>query len=114
MGACKAKHQVQLAEWNDRIAACRSSGKSVTKWCAEAGINTKTYYRWEREVLWMLSQKLVSSTQQPTAFVELPRQQSSNSGIAAQIQLRGQTVVEIMNGADRETLAALLQVLQSC
>ena len=38
------KQEVQLRDWAARIAAQQASGMSVQKWCAENGINPKTYY----------------------------------------------------------------------
>ena len=51
MNANEAKHEARVAEWTERVRECRSSGLSVKAWCAEAGIKTARYYRWEREVL---------------------------------------------------------------
>ena len=51
MRAWEIKRQAALMEWAERVRACRSSGLSVTAWCEEEGIERKTYYRWEREVL---------------------------------------------------------------
>jgi hypothetical protein len=41
-------HSAKVAEWQERIRACRSSGLNVKTWCVENGISPKTYYRWER------------------------------------------------------------------
>lgn len=38
------KQEVQLSDWAARIAAQQASGMTVQKWCAENGINPKTYY----------------------------------------------------------------------
>lgn len=48
MGVQKIKHAASLAEWRERILACRSSGLPVLEWCKRENINVKTYYRWER------------------------------------------------------------------
>ena len=42
--------QRNLMEWSQRVADCRSSGLSVTRWCAEHGIKPKTYYNWQKKV----------------------------------------------------------------
>ena len=41
----------RVAEWKEKVAACRSSGQTVRGWCEEQGINRKRYYYWERTVL---------------------------------------------------------------
>jgi len=51
MGAWEMKHQAALGGWAERVRECRSSGVSVKEWCKEQGIDRRTYYRWEREVL---------------------------------------------------------------
>ena len=38
------KQEVQLRDWAAQIAAQQASGMTVQKWCAENGINPKTYY----------------------------------------------------------------------
>ena len=51
MSACELKRQAKLEHWRTQIIDCRSSGMSVKGWCAEHNISTKTYYRWEKEIL---------------------------------------------------------------
>lgn len=41
MGAQELKHQVKLEPWKEKMAACRSSGMSVRKWCMEHRIGQK-------------------------------------------------------------------------
>ena len=38
------KQEVQLRDWAAQIKAQQASGMTVQKWCAENGINPKTYY----------------------------------------------------------------------
>jgi len=35
---------IRLQEWARQIRECQYSGQSVKQWCAERGINRKTYY----------------------------------------------------------------------
>ena len=42
--------QRNLLEWSQRVAECRSSGLSVTRWCAEHEIKPKTYFNWQKKV----------------------------------------------------------------
>ena len=44
------KREVQLQEWAAQIEAQRASGMTVQQWCAENGINVKTYYHRLRRV----------------------------------------------------------------
>lgn len=44
------KEDIRLKEWSELVAAQQSSGMSVQTWCAENGINPKTYYYRLRKV----------------------------------------------------------------
>lgn len=44
------KQQVKLREWAEQIEARRASGMTVQSWCAENGMNVKTYYYHLRKV----------------------------------------------------------------
>lgn len=46
----KANRQRRLAEWSQRVEACRSSGLPVGRWCQENGIAVSTYFAWQRKV----------------------------------------------------------------
>ena len=60
-----AAQRVQL--WAERIAECRSSGKSVRAWCRENEISEKTYYYWQRR----LYEQMVSAAER-VDFAEIP------------------------------------------
>lgn len=72
MTAWEAKHQAQLAEWQERIIRCRTSGRTVKAWCEEQGIGYKTYYRWERQILSLGRKTLQQVGQQQLAQIESP------------------------------------------
>ncbi len=38
------QRDVQLQEWSEQIKAQQESGMTVTEYCAQNGINIKTYY----------------------------------------------------------------------
>ena len=42
--------ELRLQEWAEQIKSQQSSGLTVQKWCAENGINAKTYYYRLRKV----------------------------------------------------------------
>ena len=112
------KRQAKLEHWRTQIIECRSSGMSVKGWCAEHNISTKTYYRWEKEILSSAATELVptvSAPQPPAAFVELPSQpeRQTGSGVVASIQI-GKGKADIYSGADAAVVRAICQVLKSC
>lgn len=44
------KQQMKLREWAEQIEARRASGMTVQSWCAENGMNVRTYYYHLRKV----------------------------------------------------------------
>lgn len=44
------KRDIQLREWTEQIKAQQESGMTVTAFCAQNGINPKTYYYHLRKV----------------------------------------------------------------
>ena len=44
------KQELRLQEWAAQIEAQQASGQTVQQWCAENGINVKTYYHRLRRV----------------------------------------------------------------
>ena len=108
MGAWELRHQASLSEWKQRVAQCRSSGQTVTRWCQEHGIAKKTYYRWEREVVGRAVQQ-AGEAQSRFAELPAPRRKLEGSLVAA-IQI-GETHLEVYDGASPEVVAALCQVL---
>jgi len=53
------KHAAKLAEWSEKVQACRSSGLPVRQWCEQNNVCIKTYYTWERVYLAEVSKQLV-------------------------------------------------------
>ena len=49
-------HCKNLAKWQQMVYDCRNSGMTVKAWCAENGINDKTYYYRQRKV-WEAAQQ---------------------------------------------------------
>ena len=112
MRAWEMKHQAALAGWAERVRECRSSGEPVTTWCEEQGIDRRTYYRWEQEVLKAAEKSRALAAQ--TEFVELaPRtQKQQEENARAKIRVRvGQTEVDVYPGADLDLVGALCRVL---
>ena len=100
----------RIRVWAERIAECRSSGKSVRAWCREKEISEKTYYYWQRR----LYQQMVS-TAEGVDFVEIPRevQTGQSPGVAAKVCLSG-TTIEVYSGADTQMIQMILETLKSC
>ncbi len=112
-----ARAQQNLLEWSQRIAECRSSGQAVTRWCAERGIKTKTYYSWQKKVFAAMieQQKLQQErTQEPepaTKFAELAAPVRQND-LVASVRI-GAASMDVYSGASADVVAALCKVLSN-
>ena len=96
--------QEKAAVWSERIAACRSSGISVRAWCEGNGISTASYYKWQKK-------RFRLAAQTAPQFAEVCVAPAAK--ISATVHL-GNVSVDVHSGADAETTAMLLQILQSC
>lgn len=95
----------KLEVWSKRVSDCRSSGMTVQQWCLENGVNSKSYYYWQR--------KLFEMTVAETApvFVEMPVH--NHCSPAATIS-SGELSVDIHQGADSEIICAIVRALKQC
>ena len=105
----RANQQQRLVEWSRRVEACRSSGLSVGQWCQENGIAVSTYFSWQRKVFQALKEV------QEVTFAEVPvLEYSQPSGhVVASLEISG-VQIQVYEGADTNTLQALLQAAKSC
>ena len=67
------KHAAKLAEWSEKVQACRSSGMTVKEWCEQNDVCAKTYYTWERVYLAEVSKQLTIPEQLPAQVGQLVR-----------------------------------------
>lgn len=105
-----AKHEAKLSEWRERVRKCRNSGMKITEWCAENGINEKTYYRWQQEV-WESENKAIQAMKEPTIqFAEISgltiEPENKKSGIIIQ---NGGWRIELQNDASPELIRQIMQ-----
>ena len=111
--------QQNLMEWSRRVADCRSSGMSVTRWCSEHNVKPKTYYNWQKKVFAaMLAQQQAETSDASTRFAELPPPTDEKQLTAAEKQQDlvasvriGDASLEVYGGASPEIVSALCKVL---
>jgi transposase-like protein len=110
--------QQNLTEWSRRVADCRSSGLSVTRWCTEHGIKPKTYYNWQKKVFAaMIAQQQAELSDMAPRFAELPPPVEETQPVAAEKQADlvasvriGNASLEVYGGASAEIVSALCRV----
>ena len=110
-----AKAQHSLMEWSQRVANCRSSGQTVTRWCAEHNINTKTYYNWHKKVFAaIIEQQELQLEAPPEAkprFAELQPPVIQNNFVAS-VRV-GEVLLDVYSGASAEVVTALCKGLSN-
>ena len=113
------KAQRNLMEWSQRVADCRSSGLSVTRWCAEHSIKPKTYYNWQKKVFSaMLAQQQAELSETAPRFAELPppgdekqlTAAEKQKDLVASVRIRGASL-DVYSGASAEIVSALCKIL---
>lgn len=107
------KQRYSAVTWKERVAACRSSGQTVAEWCTANGINSKSYYRWERKLLREAGNqnRCIKQSTQIQRFAELPSLPRTAETVAV---LRvGEITCELHEGISAEQLSAIVQAMKS-
>ena len=110
----RLNHHKNLAQWQQMVYDCRNSGMTVKAWCAENGINDKTYYYRQRKVWEAAQQQKKQNTGMPG---KLPAIIPCTVPIAAEVStqppalvLRGAAwTVEVNAGCNPELLLLALR-----
>ena len=121
MNTREVTNQYRLNKWTEIVRECRSSGQTVSAWCADHDINPKTYYYWLRLVRIVAYETLPSLCPQnnPIVPVNIP---VSTAGIdstekeilSSDIIIRfGAVTLEIRNHASATLIENTLRALQN-
>jgi len=103
LNTSKVAQQYRLNQWAQRIHECRSSGQTVSVWCAEHNIKISSYFYWLRRVRQVACEALPSNNTESNQIVPLDLLRSSDTGTANQetspnIVLRiGEVTMEVHN-----------------
>lgn len=105
----------RLSEWTQMISQCRNSGKTVSAWCAEHEINTKTYYYRLKRVCEAIPEETIP------AGLPLPKEapEPAFAEVCSQHAVRGAVItvrfgsaeMVIHNGAEPSVIEAALRAL---
>ena len=121
MNVQELAHAARVTEWQERIRMCRSSGQSVTCWCAEHQISPKTYYRWERICLAEAAERLGYTGDDNQGLIKVnpaelseKSHQTSTTTMATELVIRcGQVSLEINSDTPVTRIAELVAALNS-
>ena len=101
--------QNKLSLWAARISECRNSGLSVKDWCKENGVSEQTYYKWQRRVF------ALAKAQHESQFAEVMPTMTHFETRQPAITVHASGIsVDIHNGADLDTVEAVLRILKLC
>ncbi len=107
-----SKHEMLRSQWIELIKQQKESGLSVRKWCQENRVSAAQYYYWLKIVRQdsLIKAGTLAITGQ-SQFAEIKSNeisfQPSPQTACAVIRSNGQEI-EIINGADPETLRTIL------
>ena len=114
----KASHEIQKAKWIENIKEYNNSGLTVRDWCRTKGITHGSYYYWLRVIREdaLIKAGTLAVTGQ-TQFAELKasaetvtKLNSNNQATCAILRSNGNEI-EILNGADPNTLELILSFI---
>jgi transposase-like protein len=118
----KITSDVRRQQWLDIITACNASGLTKEEWCAQNGINTKTFYYWQRqlrhEALENRNTSLPAVPEVTFAEVAVPKPEARASDPAtdfhpdAVIRTRTMTI-EVSNHASKGILSLIWSVMKN-
>ena len=100
------RDECRTQNWTMVIQECSNSGLSNREFCRQRGISEKTYYYWLRKLRTQMAE--VAGPQ----LVQLEPAPALAQDDVLQIQYRG-AELKLPAGVDMDTVAALLQSLQS-
>ena len=112
-----AKHESYLQLWRGRVMECRTSGKSVAVWCADNGINIKTYYYWQKKVWDKATNTMIHSNQgelpqtEPVQFAQVNLGCMETSSDADIVIRKDSWTVEVRNTASPILLTTVIQAV---
>lgn len=124
MNTKKATQEYRTNEWIKIIRECRSCGQTVTSWCKNNDINTKSYYYWLRKIRTAACNALPSiNSQEQIVPLDMSKLSASTSTDAVQVSSQtvqadiiihlGSAILEIHNSASASLIENTIRVLQN-
>lgn len=120
MNTREVTRKYRLNQWTEIIRECRSSGQTVSAWCADHDINPKSYYYWLKRVRAAACEALPTLSVQNNPIVPVnipvptattgPAHQESSSYLVLRF---GAVTLEIRNNASATLIENTLRALQN-
>ena len=120
MNTREVTRNYRLNQWTGIIRECRSSGQTVSSWCADHDINPKSYYYWLKQVRKAACEALpsIGTGNSPIVPVSIPTNTAGTGSIAQDsspdILLHlGAVTLELSNNATAILIENTLRALQN-
>ena len=120
MSTREVTRNYRMNQWTEIIRECRNSGQTVSSWCAEHNINSKSYYYWLRRVREAACEALPSlsegnGTIVPVSFpveaaTAIPKKQDLSPGILLRF---GSVTLELYNNTSAALIENTIRALQN-
>ena len=110
-----SKHEINKAQWHELIRGQSESGLSIREWCRRHNMSHGKFYYWQRIIREeaLIKAGTLAVTGQ-TQFIEVKPSildvQANKPGTCAILRSNGKEI-EILNGADPNTLSTLLNLI---
>lgn len=110
-----SKHEILKSKWDDLIREQSKSGLSIREWCRRNDMSHGKFYYWQRIIREesLIKAGTLAVTRQPR-FVEvkpsMAEVQTNSLGTCAILRSNGNEI-EVLNGADPNTLTTLLNLI---
>jgi len=112
----ETKAEFRLRQWTKIIQDCQASNLTVTAWCSQHDIGTKTYYYWLRKIRLKACQSTEFESpamKQEIVPLQFNRQPCSSSVHPAITIHLGTASIDVAEGTSQATIEAVLRSLQS-
>ena len=109
------KHEILKSQWTEIVRRHSKSGQPIRQWCEENDISRTKFYYWQRVIReeTLIKAGTLAVTGQ-TQFVEVKPSitefKSNSQGTCAILRSNGNEI-EILNGADPNTLGTVLSLM---
>ena len=111
------KHEILKVQWTEIVKRHSKSGQPIREWCEENDISRTKFYYWQRVIReeTLIKAGTLAVTGQ-TQFVEVKHSftefKSNSQGTCAILRSNGNEI-EILNGADPNTLGTVLNLMST-
>ena len=106
--------EYRASQWAGHIKECRNSGQTIRSWCAEHGVNEKSFYYWQRRFREGACLALEhSEAAKLPAFAEISMGKAEEAKSSAATIRVGEITAEIHNQADPGTIETVLRTLKT-